>query len=280
MSFESICRDIKSLKIQGARNVAIAGIKALSFKRDKKSIQKLLNLRSTEPALRNSVKFVLRNFSDDYKKALNHFKDSDKKISKIGSKLIKNNTVVFTHCHSSSVVNVLKEAKKQGKKFRVNVTETRPLFQGRITAKELNRAKIKVTLFVDSALENAIEESDIVLIGADAIISDKKNKEVVGVYNKIGSGVISEIAFNRNVPVYVCSDSWKFNPYTLLGKKEVIEERSPTEVWRTSLVIKIRNPAFEIVKAKFIKGIVCELGNLSVKNFVKRVLKEYTWMLK
>ena len=224
MNFESICRDIKSLKIQGARNIAIAGIKALSFRRDKKSVQKLLNLRSTEPALRNSVKFVLGDFDNNYKKALNHFEDSDKKISKIGSNLIKSDMVVFTHCHSTSVVNVLKEAKKRGKKFSVNVTETRPLFQGRITAKELSKAKIKITLFVDSALEKAIEESDIVLIGADAIISDKKNKEVAGVYNKIGSGVISEIAFNRKIPVYVCSDSWKFDPYTLLGKKEVIEE--------------------------------------------------------
>ena len=280
MNFEGIYRDIKTLKIQGAKNVAIAGIKALSLKRDKKSVQKLLKVRPTEPTLRNSVKFVLENFCDNYKKALNHFKDSDKKISKIGSKLIRNNMVVFTHCHSSSVVNVLKEAKKRGKKFRVNVTETRPLFQGRITAKELSKARIKVTLFIDSALESAIKESDIVLIGADAIISDKKNKRVVGVYNKIGSGVIAEIAFNRKIPIYVCSDSWKFNPYTLLGKKEVIEERSPAEVWRTSSVIRIRNPTFEVVNSKFIKGIVCEFGILNVNNFVEKVLKNYPWMLK
>src|SRR3989344_2026526 len=128
MNFESICRDIKSLKIQGARNIAIAGIKALSFRRDKKSVQKLLNLRSTEPALRNSVKFVLGDFDNNYKKALNHFEDSDKKISKIGSNLIKSDMVVFTHCHSTSVVNVLKEAKKPGKKFSVNFIEKKTLF--------------------------------------------------------------------------------------------------------------------------------------------------------
>ena len=32
MGFKEVCRDIKSLKIQGAMSIAIAGIKAMSMK--------------------------------------------------------------------------------------------------------------------------------------------------------------------------------------------------------------------------------------------------------
>jgi ribose 1,5-bisphosphate isomerase len=47
----------------------------------------------------------------------------------IGAKLIKKNMNIMTHCHSGSVVKILIEAHKQGKKIHVYNTETRPLFQ-------------------------------------------------------------------------------------------------------------------------------------------------------
>jgi len=48
--------------------------------------------------------------------------------------------------------------KKQRKKFEVYNTETRPLFQGRKTAKELKGAGIKVTMFIDSAMDIALSK--------------------------------------------------------------------------------------------------------------------------
>ncbi len=274
MDFDQICKDIKNLKIQGAENISIHGIKALSLKRDKNSVKKLLSLRPTEPCLRNSIKFVLKDFKNNYKKALNHFKESKIKIAKLGSTLIKDDTVVYTHCHSSTVVEILKQAKKQKKNFKVYLTETRPLLQGRITAKELTKYKIKVTEFVDSAAKVALKESDIFLFGADAI-DDKGN-----IYNKIGTGMFVDIASELNVKSYCCTNSWKFNHNILLGKKEVIEERSPNEVWRTSSNIKIKNPAFEFVDAKKIKAIVSELGISKPKEFVKKVKQTYPWIVK
>ena len=70
---EEIVEDIKSLKIQGAKNVALAGIKA--FMLVSESIQKtdtnefcselrqkaklIANARATEPALRKALLFIL-----------------------------------------------------------------------------------------------------------------------------------------------------------------------------------------------------------------------------
>lgn len=102
MSFNKICKDIKSLKIQGAANIAKAGIKALRIKSDSKSIRKLISLRPTEPALRNTIKFIKDDPKILGKEALKHFKESRKKIVQYGSKLIKKK---FNSIHTLSFRN-------------------------------------------------------------------------------------------------------------------------------------------------------------------------------
>lgn len=267
MGFKEVINRIKTLKIQGAESIAIAGVKALSLKGA--SVKELLKARPTEPALRNAIKF-----SEEYstKKALDHFKKSREKIIKYGIKKIK--PVVFTHCHSSVVIAILKEAKKKGKKFEVINTETRPLYQGRKTAKELAKAGIKVTTIIDSAVRDAltkggeIKKANIVLLGADAIL---KNGDII---NKMGSGAISEIAYYERVPVYICTNSWK-----LSFRNVEIEKRNLREVWkRAPKHVKIKNPAFEVIDSKYVTGIISELGVLKPKEFVKKVKKVYKWI--
>ncbi|MBL7148392.1 MAG: hypothetical protein ISS82_06200 [Nanoarchaeota archaeon] len=257
-TFKQICREIKKLEIQGAEDVAIYGLKAYSLKPKKSSIRKLLRLRKTEPMLRNALKFAERN---SVKEALERIRKDGELIANYGKKLIKNNYKIFTHCHSSTVIDILREAKKNKKKFIVYNTETRPLFQGRKTAKELSRLKIKVTTVVDSGARIALTKMgkvNLMLIGADAILRDK-------VINKIGSGMFAQIAYDNKIPVYVAAHSWKYTP------EVEIEERSFHEIWkRAPKHVKIRNLAFESIPRKFIKGIICEKGVLSYAQFLKK----------
>lgn len=273
--FEKICKDIKSVKIQGAESVARAALKALLLKHDKRAVKKLISLRPTEPCLRNAIKFAL-SFSDikeGVKLALKHFDEAKRKIAEYGSKLIENNMTVFTHCHSTNVVEVLLEAKKQKKRFEVYCTETRPLFQGRITARELAKAKIPVTLVVDSAARIALKRADIAFIGADAITAEGK------VINKIGSEMFAEIASRYDVPFYSCTDSWKFDAITAFGYKEPIEKRPSKEVWKKAPKgVKILNLAFERVKPELVTAIVSELGILKPETFLLEVKKTYPFL--
>ena len=260
--FNQIVRDIKSIKIQGARNIAKSALKAYHTSPNKKSKNKLLGLRPTEPMLQNVLE---RAEKEDYKKILRHFDEAQEKINGAVIKIIKNNDVIFTHCHSTNVSNALIHAKKKGKKFEVYNTETRPLFQGRKTAKELRKAGIKVTMFVDSALgvalsrEQGTKKASKVFIGADALT--KK-----GVINKVGSEVIAQIAKVNKIPFYVIADSWKFS------KKNIpIEQRKLNEVWdKAPKNIKIKNPAFEFVPKKLITGIISEYGLMAYDKFVKK----------
>ena len=271
--FDRICEQIKKVKIQGAENVAKAAIQVLAYRHDTRAIKKLISLRPTEPCLRNSLKFVLSHIDikEGIQDALEHFNFSKKKIAELGAKLIKNNSNVFTFCHSSTVVNILRQAKRQGKRFQVIQTETRPLFQGRITARELAKSKIKVTHVVDSAARVALKHSDIMLIGCDAISTTR-------IYNKIGSEMMAIVANKYGVPVYVATDSWKFDPETIYGI-EKIEERAPKEIWENAPKgVKIQNLAFEAIDPELVDGIVSELGIFMKKSFIAEVRRVYPWM--
>ena len=242
--FNQIVKDIRDVKIQGAREIAKKALYAYSLVPTKKSKRKLLSLRPTEPLLENVLE------KKSYQKVLEHFDFVQDKINKKVLKLIKNGDVIFTHCHSSTVVNALIYAKKRGKKFEVYNTETRPLFQGRKTFQELRKAKIKVTMFVDSAARIAMlkkqgtKKVDKVFFGADALQKD-------GVVNKVGSGMFAQIAFENKIPVYVLADSWKYSP-----KKIKLEKRGFREIWKKFRGIE--NPAFEFIPKRFVKKVVTE----------------------
>ncbi|MFA7707801.1 MAG: hypothetical protein WCX73_02520 [Candidatus Pacearchaeota archaeon] len=261
--FNKICKDIKSVKIQGAKNIALAGFMAYKLFPNSQTKKKIISLRPTEPFLINVL-----NKADElsYQQLKEKINENQNIINKLVYKLIKNNSIIFTHCHSSTVVKALIYCHKKGKKFEVYNTEARPLYQGRITASELKKAGIKVTMFVDSAAATAIEKdnkkdrvhADLVLLGTDAIL--KK-----GVVNKIGSGMFAEIAHINKVPVYILTDSLKYISEIQL------EQRDFKEVWNTSRKIKIKNPAFELVKKEYISGIISELGNLNYEKFLKKV---------
>ncbi len=263
--FNSIVKDIKSIKIQGARNIAKAALKAYGLVPEKKSKKILLSSRPTEPMMENVLEMAEKT---SYNKILSHFDEAQNKINANVLKLIKNNDVIFTHCHSTNVANALIYSKKHKKRFEVYNTETRPLYQGRKTANQLRKAGIKVTMFIDSALgialgkEQGTKKVDKVFLGADALLKR-------GIINKVGSKLIADIARLNKIPVYIIADSWKFTK-----NKVPIEQRGLNEVWdKAPKNIKIKNPAFEFVPKKLIKGIVSEYGLLSYEKFVKKSLK-------
>lgn len=298
MTFKTIITDIKTLKIQGAEAVAKEAVKALGLVSDKskaktknafvselnKACLILRHTRSTEPAMRNALDYVLYNLGSSdvctlkkqikfkVHKVLSHFKESQNLIAEYGSRLIKKGSMVYTHCHSSTVINIIKSA-YDSRDFFVSNTETRPLFQGRKTASELAALKIPVFHYVDSAARLALKNADIMFLGADAITSTGK------VINKIGSELIAEAAERYQVPLYVCTDSWKYDPKTTYGHDEPIEHRNKAEVWsKAPKNVTVINPAFEVINPNLITGIISELGIYAPEVFVQGAREKYDFM--
>lgn len=276
---------IRNLEIQGAENIAIAAVRAFAEKlketQDEKKlkscIEELSSLRSTEPALRNALHYCLLNHKNDpsvEETVINYFKTSKEQIAEIGAKKIHDGMMVFTHCHSGTVTEILITARKEGKKFTVRNTETRPRFQGRKTAEELAAAGIPVIHSVDSAGRLMMKEADLFLFGADAITAEGN------IVNKIGTTALVEFANSFQIPVYSCTNSWKFDPATIGGADEPIEERDPAEVWDSPPVgVRIINPAFELISADKITGIITELGVFKPETLVIEIQKAHPWMI-
>ena len=301
---ELAAKRIKTLEVQGARNVAITAIKAIEELTTKSRAQNktkfmnelstarevLFSSRETEPLMRNAVRQIMHEVEKSKEtkpkeltdlvhrvssKFLQNLETSKERIAEIGSKRIRSSSRILTHCHSSTVTYLLERAKKEGKRFEVICTETRPLFQGRITAKELLDLGIKTTMIVDSAVRFFMNKVDLVIVGADAITSEGN------VINKIGTSLVALAANEARTPFYVISELLKFDPSTVYGDYEKIEERNPNEIWSDApLKIEIRNPAFDITRRNFIHGIICEEGIISPHSVLEVVRKRYPWLAK
>jgi ribose 1,5-bisphosphate isomerase len=293
---------IRKLQVQGARNVAIAAVKAIQTQAEqttaKNKIQFLCELketqtifvasRETEPLMRNAICWIInqaqeantekvetlsQNVVVNANQFLKDLEDSKEYIAEIGAKRIHDGSVVFTHCHSSTVTRLLAKAKADGKNFKVICTETRPAYQGRITAKELVGLGIETTFIVDSAARSFMGNVDAVIVGADAITSEGN------VVNKIGSSGIALLAHEASVPFYVVSELLKFDPETLKGECEKIEQRSPAEVWSEApQKLIVRNPAFDVTPNRYIHGLICEEGIIAPQTVVEVMRRRYPWV--
>ncbi len=301
-SIQTAADRISRLEVQGARNVAIAAIKAIeTLARDTRAKNKkdllqelieakllLFSARATEPFMRNAIRWIISDVQrSDRRKAkelvqvavsaskafLKSIEASKAKIAEIGSRRIPDGSAILTHCHSSTVTHMLKKAWDDGKSFEVFCTETRPRYQGRLTAREMSKLGAKTTLIVDSAARFFMNRFDLVVVGADAITSEGN------VINKIGTSTIALVARESRIPFYVVSELLKFDPLTMYGDYEKIEERPSGEVWRTPTEhMLIRNPAFDITRRDFIHGIICEEGIVSPHSIVEVVRRKHDWI--
>jgi ribose 1,5-bisphosphate isomerase len=301
-TIRSTAEKIRKLQVQGARNVAIAAVKAIQtqaeqtkaktktqFLSELKEAQTIFTAsRETEPLMRNAISWIIiqaqtsnsekvealsQNVIANASQFLKDLEDSKEQIAEIGAKRIRDDSVVFTHCHSSTVTRLLAKAKADGKNFKVICTETRPAFQGRITAKELVDLGIETTFVVDSAARNFMGEVDVVIVGADAITSEGN------VVNKIGSSGIAVLAHEARVPFYVVSELLKFDPTTLQGECEKIEQRNPIEIWcEAPQKLTVRNPAFDVTPSRYIHGIICEEGVITPHSIVEVMRRRYPWV--
>ena len=294
---------IRRLEVQGATNVALTAIRALVEQmRESKAKSReealaeieeardiLFGSRETEPFMRNALRYIEwrvraaewesvgelnRLMEAVAQEFIESFREARKRIEDVGSRRILPGTRILTHCHSSAVIGVLRAARRRGVEFEVVCTETRPLYQGRITARELLDMGVKTTMIVDSAVRTFLKEVDLVLVGADAITSEGN------IINKIGTSLIALAAQEARVPFYVVTELLKFDPQTIHGDYEAIEERAASEIWPDAPEgLAIRNPAFEVTRRDYIHGIICEEGVISPHSILEAVRRRYPWIL-
>ena len=302
---EQIVQDIKDIKIQGATNIAKAAFEIIisesksqnfiSFEEYSefvnRAMQLLIDARPTEPMLFNGMDYIKSqiatckdNLCDSIQKTviesatyyLNLIKETAERAILNGLGIINDGDNVLTHCHSTSAVKTLALHKVKGLKFKVFNTETRPLYQGRKTAKDLIEEWIDVTMVVDGVAPFLMDEEsgtdlmmDCVIIGCDAIKLDG------GVINKVWSYAVGLSALYANVPVYIAGNLLKVDVHDTIQ----IEQRHSHEVWEDAPdKLDFLNFAFDKIPPKFIRGIITEFGIIKPREIRSYIEKYYPWM--
>jgi len=199
--------------------------------------------------------------------------EGNRRLGAFGAALLPERCRVITHCNAGALatvgygtaLGVIRAAMEAGKRIHVFVDETRPRLQGaRLTAWELAREGIPVTLIVDNAAGHLLlrRQVDAVIFGADRIAS---NGDVA---NKIGTYPLALAATTNEVPVYCAAPLSSVDLEVPDGFAIPIEERPADEVLYVGNEkiapdgVAVANPAFDITPAKYITAFVTEVGVL------------------
>jgi ribose 1,5-bisphosphate isomerase len=304
---QKIAEDIRSMRTRGAGRIARAAARGLviaarkskakrvpSFLRDiAVAAQLLYETRPTAVSLPNALSYFYTRLLSQVgqTKSIPALKEAGQKIGEgfiemsnnavntigeIGSRLIQNGDIIFTYCNSATAFGVLKTAFSMGKEFTVYVPETRPKYQGHITATWLDKAGIPCSLITDNSIRYLIARSDKVFVGADAITANG------AVVNKIGTSLVALAADEARVDVFVAAESYKFSPATMAGELIEIEERDVLEVvskeklaeWKH---VSVRNPAFDVTPPEYIDAIITEQGVIPPQGAIAILHREFGW---
>jgi methylthioribose-1-phosphate isomerase len=195
---------------------------------------------------------------------------TDEAIGRFGAEFMPQNGRVMTQCNAGALatggigtaLGVIQVAVEQGKKLHVLVPETRPYLQGaRLTAWELHRSNIPLTLITDNMVGHFLKAGDVAAIvtGADRIAANGDTA------NKIGTYQIAVLAREHNVPFYIAAPISTFDLSIASGEQIPIEERSSAEVTqiqglRIAPDVHAAHPAFDVTPNRYIAAIFTERG--------------------
>jgi len=195
------------------------------------------------------------------------------RIGAAGASLIGGDAVVLTHCNAGALATggmgtalaPVYTLHRSGRRVSVVAGETRPLLQGsRLTAWELSRAGVPVTVIADGMAASRLRKGDItcVIVGADRIAA---NGDVA---NKIGTYPLALAARMHGVPFYVAAPSSTVDLATRDGNAIPIEERGDDEIstWGGRRTVppgvQVWNPAFDVTPADLVTAIITDRGVL------------------
>ncbi len=294
---DEITRAIRTMMVRGAPAIGAAAAYGMAlgiynapqkgFERRIADIEKALKAaRPTAYDLFHGVDFVLESLEKAASKDMrtkrklalkaaeayaNASIDACRKIGEHGSKLIKNNFRIATHCNAGWVACVdwgtalspIYFASRQGKKIFVYVDETRPRLQGaKLTSWELLNEGVAHAVIADNALGHYMRrgEIDMMLVGADRIAMNGDFANKIGTYEK------AVIAKENKIPFYVAAPSSTFDFKCKSGEAIPIEERDESEVHFieekriTPEGARAMNPAFDVTPARYVTAFITERG--------------------
>jgi translation initiation factor 2B subunit (eIF-2B alpha/beta/delta family) len=172
------------------------------------------------------------------------------------AEVLRDGDVLLTHDYSSTVLEAVELAASEGRHLEVYVTEARPRYLGRKTARTLAGIdRVEAHLLVDSACGEVLGDCDRVVVGMDCIVDDT-------FYNRVGTFPIAATAAELAVPVTVVGSSAKVIDEG--GFQFENEYRPASEVMlEPAEGFDIENPAYDATPVHLLDSVITDEGTLS-----------------
>jgi ribose 1,5-bisphosphate isomerase len=245
---------------QAILETAIALVRAQP---DMSSLLRLASVAISAASTATSAQDALRSAEDHTLKFIDAADRAVRTAALHAANLILPGATVMTHSRSSTVLAALVEARLNGRSFSVVATESRPGLEGRTLAEALAHEDIRVSLIADSAASLAMDDVDVVLVGADTITREH-------LVNKIGTRMIGLAARERGLPFYAVCDTSKFINADYWGRS-VRNEGSINLLWPDAPAeVRVVNGYFEPTPLALFNGIITEDGVLSTEEASRR----------
>jgi translation initiation factor eIF-2B subunit delta len=168
---------------------------------------------------------------------------------------LEDGQTILTHDYSSTVLEAIENATQDGKYFEAYVTEARPRYLGRKTARTLAALdRVDPHLLTDGAAGYYMSECDLVVVGMDCIVGDT-------LYNRVGTYPIAATAAHEDVPVVVVGSAGKLIEDGFVFENEF---RSPSEVMREPAEgFAVENPAYDATPTDLVDTVITDDGEHS-----------------
>ncbi|MFC4543594.1 translation initiation factor eIF-2B [Halosolutus amylolyticus] len=165
---------------------------------------------------------------------------------------LEDGATLLTHDYSSTVLEALERAVDAGKSFDVYITEARPRYIGRKTARSLADLEgVEPTLITDSANGLYLAKCDRVVVGMDCIVDDT-------LYNRVGTFPIAATAAQLDVPVTVLGAASKLVTEGFVFENEF---RPGSEVMpEPAEGFAVENPAYDATPVSLLESVITDEG--------------------
>ncbi|KRX03546.1 Histone-fold [Pseudocohnilembus persalinus] len=184
---------------------------------------------------------------------LEYTQKSKNRLRENSLECLQNDSTILVYGYSSAVFEILSYGASQGIRFSVIVCESRPNCEGYKMVEGLEKLNIECNLIIDSALGQALEEVDMVISGAEAVVENG------GIINKIGTYTVALCSKALKKPFYVASESFKFTREYPLCQKDIqdyypqLNNNIQTDVFKTE---ENKEVNYDELKKKFIHPLV------------------------
>lgn len=233
------------------------------------------NRGKNTPAIGNAINIVLfgiddysRKNVDEIKKFIHTKREEYNKrslmninlIANYGANLLMNCETVLPFDYSSSMLAILHEVAKRGKKLHLIIPESRDLDGGRPIVKEATEWGHSVKFVLDFAFHNYMREVDAVIIGAETIFANGD------CWNTVGSYPIAILAEYFHVPFYVPTELIKIDSRSFRGELKTMKMDNYSTIldypgsFNHPELIDVEAPALDNIPASLISSYITEVG--------------------